>query len=178
MVCIVIQWIVCFLLVLPSFIWRDVFIILYESDYFCGVQYEIATHFWYLASSIYALPLVYIGIIYVRLIYFLSHQSLQLSQTHQRRRAQRDYLIIRRILFTMVVLALAGLPNLGLGLLSQIKPNLSGDYYMYRIEWMVPSVTILIISIGFVFITPQLKTVIVSRLRRENQVVPEENTRS
>ncbi|CAF1375622.1 unnamed protein product [Adineta ricciae] len=148
-ICIIIQWIVCFLLILPSFIYRDAFFVLYESDYFCGL----------------------------RLFYFVSHQNPQLLQTQQGRRAQRDYIIMRRILFTMIVLLLAGIPNVGLAFLAQFKPNLSGDYYMYRIEWMVPSVSMLTVSIGLVFITPQLKTVVVSCLQRKNQVVPQDNTR-
>ncbi|CAF1378958.1 unnamed protein product [Adineta ricciae] len=112
-----------------------------------------------------------------KLFYFVSHQNPQLLQTQQGRRAQRDYIIMRRILFTMIVLLLAGIPNVGLAFLAQFKPNLSGDYYMYRIEWMVPSVSMLTVSIGLVFITPQLKTVVVSCLQRKNQVVPQDNTR-
>ncbi|CAF1378806.1 unnamed protein product [Adineta ricciae] len=176
-ICIIIQWIVCFLLTLPSFIYRDAFFVLYKLDYCCGLRYERVPQFLYIIFNVFVLPLIYMSIIYARLIYFVSHQNLQLLQTQQGRRAQRDYIIMRRILLTMIILVLAGIPNLGLAFLVHFKPNLSGDYYMYRIEWMVPSVSMLTLSIGLVFITPRLTIVVVSCLQRKNQVVPQDNIR-
>ncbi|CAF1547636.1 unnamed protein product [Adineta ricciae] len=172
LVCIVIQWIVCFLLLLPSYIWRDLFYSLYELDYYCGIRYERLFYLWYVIFNIYVLPLTYMAMIYIRLMYHIRRGNLQLLQTQRGRSAQRNYVVIRRILCTMTVLALAGLPNVGLAILAYIKPNLSGYYYMYRIQWMVPAITMCTISIVLVFITPQLKKVIMNAERLDKQVMP------
>ncbi|UJR12848.1 hypothetical protein I4U23_017022 [Adineta vaga] len=171
LICVISQWILCFLFVLPSYLWRDLFYSFYELDYYCGIRYEKLFYLWYVILNIYVLPLVYMTIIYIRLIYFIRYKNLQLLQTQRGRRAQRDYIVTRRILFTMGILALAGLPNVGLVFMTHIKPNLSGDYYMYRIQWMVPSITMLTISIGLIFMTPQLKEIIINLGRRENHVI-------
>lgn len=101
-------------------------------------------------------------------MYFIRHQTPQLSQTQHGKRAQRGLIIIRRILFTVIALTLPGLPNIGFVFMVNINPHFSGAYFMYRIQWMGPSVTTFILSIALVFITPQIKEIII----RKNHVAP------
>ncbi|UJR19874.1 hypothetical protein I4U23_023007 [Adineta vaga] len=173
LICIVLQWIMCFLFLLPSYIWRELFYSFYELDYYCGIRYEKFFDLWYVVLNIYVLPLTYMTIIYIRLMYFIRHTNLQLLQTHQGQRARRDYIITRRILITMSTLALAGLPNVCLAFIAYFNPNVSGDYYMYRIQWMVPGITMLTLSIVLVFITPKLKQIIMKLRCQKNPVVPD-----
>jgi hypothetical protein len=75
--------------------------------------------------KIFVLPIIYLTVIYARLMYFIRHQTPQLSQTRQGRRAQRDFIITRRILFT---LTLPGLPNIGFVIMTNIDIHFSGAY--------------------------------------------------
>jgi hypothetical protein len=43
---------------------------------------------------------------------------------------------------------------------------------MYRIEWMSPAVTLFIISIALIFISPQIKEIFVHLIRPRNHIVP------
>jgi hypothetical protein len=122
--------------------------------------------------NIYILPIVYSTIIYARLLYFLRHQTPQVSRTQQGRRAQRDFIVIRRILFTVITLTLPGLPNVAFVLMVNIDHRFADAYYIYRIQWLGPAVTIFIFSIALIFINPQIKEIFTNFMRRENHVVP------
>ncbi|CAF1179071.1 unnamed protein product [Rotaria sp. Silwood1] len=109
---------------------------------------------------------------YGRCLNFIHHQASQLPQQRQRRRTQRDLMITRRILFTVIALTLPGIPNLTFALMTNINPRFSGSYYMYRIQFMGPTVTIFILSILIVFITPQIKQRIIKLKFPRSQVRP------
>lgn len=122
--------------------------------------------------NIFVLPIVYLTIIYTRLLYFIHYQTPQLSQTQQGRRAHRDLAITRRILFTVIALTLPGLPNIGFVFMTNINHQYSGAYFMYRIQWMGPSITVFILSISLIFMTPQIKKLLIKYLFRKNHVAP------
>ena len=127
--------------------------------------------------NIFVLPIVYLTIMYARLMYFLRYRSPHLSRTQQGRRAHRDFIVIRRILFTVITLTLPGLPNVAFVLMMNIDRRLSGAFFMYRIQWMGPAVTIFVFSIALIFITPQMKEIFLKFIRRENHVAPATLTR-
>ena len=111
--------------------------------------------------------------IYTRLLYFIRQQTPQLLQTAHGRRAHRDLIVTRRILLTVNILTLPGLPNTFFFIVVTINPALAGAYYMYRIQWMCPGVTLCILSVALVLITPRLKALATrKRITRTNQVVP------
>ena len=114
-----------------------------------------------------------ITVIYARLLYFIRHQTAQLLQTGQGRRAHRDLIVTRRMVLTVNILSLPGLPNIILFVMVSINPALAGACYMYRIQWMSPGVTLCILSAALVHITPRLKSLVTrERTTRMNQVVP------
>ncbi|CAF2642645.1 unnamed protein product [Rotaria sp. Silwood2] len=165
-----------FLLLLPSYFWPGPLYSLYESDYYCGIPYEKVVGLFYTVLNIFFFPIVYLAIIYGRFLYFIHYHASQLSQERQRRRAQRDLTITRRILFTVIALTLPGSPNTVFVIMTNIDPRISGSYYMYRIQWFGPAVTIFILSIAIVFITPQIKQILMKLKFHGNQVVPMEST--
>ncbi|CAF3195422.1 unnamed protein product [Rotaria sp. Silwood2] len=122
--------------------------------------------------NIFFFPLIYLAIIYARLLHFIHHQVSQLSQERQRRRIQRDLIITRRILFTVIALTLPGLPNLVFAIMTNIDFCFSGSYYMYRIQFMAPTITIFIISIAIIFINPQIKQILIRLKFSRSQVAP------
>lgn len=107
-------------------------------------------------------PIVLVAVIYIRVLLFMYHHLSQFTKGKARRRAQRDVMVTRRIIFIILMMTLPGLPNIVFVIVTNINPNLSGSYYMYRIQWMGPVIAILILSIVLVQITPQLKVLITS----------------
>ncbi|CAF2600772.1 unnamed protein product [Rotaria sp. Silwood2] len=172
LICIVLQWIIYFLLLLPSYFWPGSLYSFYESDYYCGIPYEKIVGLSYTIMNIFAFPIIYLTIMYSRCLHFIRNHAPQLSQERRRRRAKRDLMITRRILFTVIALTLPGVPNLTFVLITSIDVRLSGSFYMYRIQWMGPAVTIFILSIGIVFINSQIKQIFIKLKFCGNQVVP------
>jgi len=166
------QWIVFFLIILPSYFWPGPLFAFYENDYYCGIAYEKVLGLSYTVLNIYILPIVYLSLIYTRIMYFILHQTPQIAQTVQGKRAQRDLIITRRILITVVILTLPGLPNVGFVLMTNINTAYSGSFFMYRIQWMGPSVTVFICSLALVFLTPKLREIFRELAHRQNSIAP------
>ncbi|CAF3200697.1 unnamed protein product [Rotaria sp. Silwood2] len=176
-ICIIFQWMVHFLLLLPSYFWPGPLYTLYESDYYCGIRYEKILGLSYTVLNIFVSPIILLTVIYARFLYFIRNNAPQLPQERQRRRAQRDLMITRRILFTVIALTLPGSLNITFVIMTIIDVRFSGSFYMYRIQWMGPAVTLFILSIGIVFINSQIKQILIKLKFCGNQVVPIETTR-
>ena len=131
----------------------------YELDYYCGIPYEQSAGLYYVVLIIFALPVLCLTLIYVRMIRFVHRQNAEALQSTQGQRSQRDFIVIRRILFTVVTLTIPGLPNVVFSWITAFDPRLSGAFYMYRIQWMSPLVTFCVLNIALIFITPPLKEV-------------------
>ncbi|CAF3239430.1 unnamed protein product [Rotaria sp. Silwood2] len=172
LICILLQWVICFLLILPSYFWPGPLYSFYESDYYCGIRYEKILGLSYTIINIFFVPLVHLMIIYARLLHFIRYQASQLSQERQRRRAHRDLIVIRRILFTVIALTLPGIPNVVFAIMTNIDFRFSGSYYMYRIQFLGPAVTVFILSIAIIFITPQIKQILMKLKLCNSQVAP------
>ena len=108
----------------------------------------------------YALPVAYLTLIYARVLLFVRRQSPQLARGQQGRRAQRDLIVARRILFLVNVMTLPGLANVVFFPITSLNPSLSGSYYMYRIQWIGLAVLSPMTSIGLIFITPKLRVIV------------------
>ena len=173
---IVIQWIIGFLIQLPIYVWPEPIYTLYKMDYYCGIPYERVWAMLYAALNMFVNPVVLLIIIYARLLYFIRHQSPQMLQTQQGKKAQRDFVITRRILFIVNTLALPGLPNAIFAAMTGINPSIAGAYYMYRAQWIGATVIIFMMSIALVIITPQVKMLVTNGIG--NRVVPIGQTRN
>ncbi|CAF2055095.1 unnamed protein product [Rotaria magnacalcarata] len=98
---------------------------------------------------------------------------LLFSQAQRRIRAQRDLVVARRIIFTIIAMTLPGLPNIGFIFLSNIHPNMEGSYEMYRIQWTGPILAFLVLNIALILMTPSLKHLIIGKmLNQRAQVQP------
>ncbi|CAF2807814.1 unnamed protein product [Rotaria sp. Silwood2] len=105
-------------------------------------------------------------------LYFIRYQTPQLSRARQRKKAQRDLMITRRILFSVIALTLPGFPNAGFGIMTIINIRFSGSFHMYRIQWMGPAITVLTLSIVIVFINSQVKQILKKFKCVINQLTP------
>ena len=146
----------------------------YPLDYYCSIEYRRSIGLYYALVTIYFLPIGLITVIYARILYFINHQTPQLLQTAHGRRANRDLVVIRRILFTVNNLMLPGLPNTVFVILVAINPAMNGLFQMYRIQWMSPGVALWVLSMALVPMTPRLKSLVMGeRAARINEVAPD-----
>lgn len=180
---IVIQWILGFLIQLPLYLWPAPIYALYKMDYYCGIPYEQTGGILYAEINVYLGPIIFLRIMYARLMYFIHRQSSRLLQTQHGKRIQRDMIVTRRILSLVVGLTLPGIPNIVFFAMTSANPTIAGAYYMYRIQFMGPAVVIFILSILLVIMTPQFKTIVQSgishydnRVRPMGQTMTEQHT--
>ncbi|CAF1181566.1 unnamed protein product [Adineta ricciae] len=175
-VCILLQWIMCSTLLLPPYLWSSPVYGLYKNDYYCGMLYQYLGALTYSGIVMYISPVIFLTLIYAHLVFFIRHQTSNMLQTQQMRSAQRDFTVIRRIIFIVNTLTLPGVPNCTFTLMTSIDPSISGFYYMYRIQWLLPAVAVFIFSIALVIITPQLKTCFFNAIHyNHNRVLPVEH---
>jgi hypothetical protein len=52
----------------------------YEEGYYCPIVYEKILGLGYTVMNIFMLSIIYLTVIYARLMYFIRHQTPQLSQ--------------------------------------------------------------------------------------------------
>ena len=124
-----------------------------------------------MGSNTYALPVVYLTLIYARVLFFVRRQSPQLARGQQGRRAQRDLIVARRILFLVNALILPVLPNVVFFLITSLNPSVSGSYYMYHLQWIGPVLVTSITSISLIFLTPKLKEIVQQVWKSQQQRV-------
>jgi len=114
----------------------------------------------------YGLPLTYLSLIYIRITLFLRQQSSDIELAIQRRQ-KRDLVAIQRIFINVGMLIVTGIP----GIVVIIMSLINGVEYplSYRILWIGVEVSFTILSIQMVFMTPQLKNIVMKRWK-QNQV--------
>ncbi|CAF2943487.1 unnamed protein product [Rotaria sp. Silwood2] len=166
-----IQLIIGFAVQSPVLIWQDVKYI--SSENYCFVPY-LQSHgtIWTISIS-YGFPLLALLFIYIRITIFLYRQSTVQILLVQRRQ-QRDLLVIKRIGITVSMLIIFELPDLIFLMLT----SMTGVEYAltYRIQWFIDSLSMLGLSITNVVLTPQVKSIVMNRWRRNQVGVQTTNT--
>ncbi len=105
---------------------------------------------------------------YIRIIIFIRQQSNNQTRAMRRRQA-RDLLAIRRILITVSVLIILGVPSIFLVIMSAI--NGEEHPLSFRITWISLTISMTGLSVDMSFFTPQLKN-IAWKKRLCNRVIP------
>jgi hypothetical protein len=120
----------------------------------------------------YGLPLNYLSVIYIRITLFLRQQSNDIELAIKRRQ-KRDLVAIQRIFINFGILIITGLP----GVVVIIMSLVNGVEYplSHRILWIGVEVSLLILSIQMIFMTPQLKNLVMKRWQ-QNRVIPNDGT--
>ncbi len=145
----------------PLLVWHDIVYI--SADHYCFTVYTKVRGILWIVLICYGLPLVYLVIIYIRITLFIRHQSNNLALALKRKQ-QRDLLAIQRIFINVGLLLTVGLPAIVVILMAFF----TGVEYplSQRITWFGVEVSFAILSIEMIFMTPQLKNIVI---RRGNQ---------
>jgi hypothetical protein len=106
----------------------------------------------------YGVPLMCLFIIYIRITLFLRQQSNNLALVVKRKQ-QRDLLAIQRIFVNVGLLVVLGLPGMVvmmMSLFTGVENPLS-----QRILYIGIEISLAILSIEMIFMTPQLKNILI-----------------
>lgn len=138
--------------------WHDIVYI--STNHYCFVLFAKVRGILWALSECYILPYICLLIIYIRITAFLRQQAGVLALT-VRRRHQRDLQAVRRIYTNVVLLCVTSFPGvivLIISLITGVEHALS-----HRIVWLLTEISLAVLSIEMIFMTPQLKAIFVRR---------------
>lgn len=150
----------------PLIIWHEV--VYLPDEYYCYTLYLNLRALSWLLLNDYVLPLVCLLLIYFRIIIFLRKQSNNPTMII-RRQEQRDLIVIRRILVMASILLVAGTPSLVLTFKFHIT-HIEEPLFL-RIAWFSFDLSITVLSLTQIILTPQLRQIVLKSLRI-NQITP------
>ncbi|CAF3778353.1 unnamed protein product [Rotaria sordida] len=157
-----VQLVEAIIILCPILIWHDV--IYLPNEHYCFVPFTNTRGILWALLIAYGVPLLLLSLIYLRITIFIRQQPL--NQTLMvKQRQKRDLAAIQRIFINVGLLFVLGIPGVTLLIMcfiTGIEHPLT-----YRITWAGPEVSFAISSIQMVFMTPQLKNLIIIR-RRQN----------
>ncbi len=153
------------ILLFPTLVWHDIVYI--PVDHYCFTVYTKVRGILWIVLVCYGLPLVYLIAIYIRITLFIHKQSNNLTLAVQRRQ-QRDLLAIQRIFINVGLLLSVGLPAIVVILMAFF----TGVEYplSQRITWIGVEISFALLSIEMIFMTPQLKNIVMRRGANQNRV--------
>lgn len=163
-----VQVVGAFALLSPVLIWHSV--IYLSNDHYCCVSFKITRSVLWAVFACYGLPLIYLSLIYIRIILFIRQQSNIVSLA-KKRRQQRDLLAIQRIFINVGLLMAIGFPAmvlLAMLFISGVEHPLT-----YRILWIGTEVSMAVLSIAMILTTPQLKNIIARRQQHNHTTTAE-----
>jgi hypothetical protein len=164
-----IQLILAFALLSPLLFWHDV--IYLSAEHYCYAAFINFRGILWTAFTAYGIPASCLFLIYIRIIIFIRQQSNNQTQAIRRRQA-RDLRAIRRILITVNVLIILGVPSIVLVIMAAI--NGEENPLCFRITWISLTISMAGLSVAMIFFIPQLKN-IVWKNRLNNRIIPVEN---
>ncbi|CAF4273690.1 unnamed protein product [Adineta steineri] len=116
----------------------------------------------------YGLPILCLLVIYIHITIHIRQQSTNQTLAVKRRQA-RDFVVIRRIIILNSILFILGVPGMILLVINYVTGN--ELTLNYRVTWLSFEVSMILLSMLMISMTPQLKTIIVSKWKR-NRVIP------
>lgn len=161
-----IKLVIAFLLLCPVLFWHDIIYLPNEHNCFIPLTHLCAI-IWG-AFTTYVIPFSCLSFIYLRITIFIRDQPNNVTLAVKRRQ-QRDLLVLRRILITVSILLVVGIPTIVLLMLALITGNTHP--LSYRIVWIGAAICLTTLSIGLVFMDPQLNSIVMKKWR-QNRAMP------
>lgn len=166
---ILIQWSVDLLITIPTLLLHH-----YEyvpNNYYCSTPFTNLTVLMYIGILEYYIPMISIGSIYFYVLYFMKKtKGTSIQENHRQQSNQRDLSVLRRILILVSMLLMLSFPATVLLVLYVITGYLYP--FIYQIQWLSMSLVLLMLPMVTVFLTPQLRELLMRRLRKNRRVLP------
>ena len=152
-------------LIFPLLIWHDIPYL--PNEHYCYiVLLNVRSTLWIIFLC-YLTPIVCLFIIHIRITIFLRQQPNNLA-IRITQRQKRDLMVIRRIFINLSVLFVAGLP----GTIVSLMPFVTGVKIAFdqRITLCALEISLAVLSVEMILMTPQLKELMMKRRGQQNQV--------
>ncbi|CAF0743065.1 unnamed protein product [Adineta steineri] len=159
------QLIMACLLMCPIYFWHA--IVYMPGLYHCFVPVQNILGTVWLIIFMYGLPVFCLSAIYIRITRYIRQQSTSQTLATKHRQA-RDFVVIKRIMIIISILFTLGVPGIILMIISYITENKYPQNY--RVSWLTLELFMIILNILMIVMTPQLKTIVVSKWKR-NRVI-------
>jgi hypothetical protein len=156
-----------FILLCPILLWHDV--IYLPNEYYCYISFVTLRGTLWVAVSVYGIPLMCLLIIYIRILIFIRQQGNRRITMVVKWRQERDLVVIKRIFIPVGILIILAIPTIFL-LTMQAITNIQHPLF-FRITWFPVTLSMLILSILIILMTPKLKNITMNRWKR-NRVIP------
>jgi hypothetical protein len=160
------ELIVSFVLLCPLLIWDD--IIYLPNEYYCYISFRNVRATILTGTANYGIPLFSLAFIYLRITRFIRQQPNTQAVTIKRRQ-ERDFVVIQRIFIIVNILLTLGIPSMVI--ISILYATGFENPLLYRITWLSIDVSMGILSVIIVLMTPQLKNIVIKSWQR-NRVMP------
>jgi hypothetical protein len=147
--------IVSLILLSPLFLWHVV--IYMPEEHYCYVSYADFRGIFWAIFSVYGIPIRCILMMYVRITKFIRKQGNNQTLIVKRRQ-ERDLIAMKRILLTVGLLTLIGVP----ATFFLMKLILTGEIHplALRIVFVAASMSMAGLSVVVFFFIPQLKSIV------------------
>jgi len=157
----------------PILFWNDV--VYLPNEHYCFVPFTNLRSILWVFFVAYGNPLIFLLLIYLRITIFL-HQQTNNQTFVVNRRQERDLLVIRRILITVGLLMILGIP----AIILLIMLYITGEEHplIFGIGWLFVSLSILGLSLSQVIFTPQLKSIVLRKCQRDRVVLSNDSLTS
>ncbi|CAF3065600.1 unnamed protein product [Rotaria socialis] len=153
-------WVISFLLLLPVHIWHDVELI--PTENICLFDVDDARAYRWSTIIIYYLPMIFIGIIYFKVVRYM-HRSVLTTSV----RSKLDLIVARRIVRAVRVLILVSAPTVVMEVMLPSTDTLKPLFYRILNATLV--MIMVALSLMLVYVTPQLKQIL-ARFAKRNRV--------
>ncbi|CAF0848845.1 unnamed protein product [Adineta steineri] len=161
-----VEFILVCLLLCPILLWHD--IVYLSSDYYCNVANKNIRGIVWLLSLGYGTPLLLLLFIYIYITIYI-YRQMNTQTLIVKQRQQRDLVVIRRILITVVLLIALQIPRIVLLIMLFITKQ---EYTFFaRIEWLFISFSMIGLCLSMAIFTPQLRSIILKKFR-PSRLVP------
>jgi hypothetical protein len=161
-----IQLIISFTFLSPLLIWHDV--VYLPNEHYCFVSFRNVRGIVWTGITNYGIPLTCLSSLYLHITIFIRRQSSNQTLAIKRRQ-KRDFLVIQRIVLIVSILFALGIPSVilvSMLFITGIEHPLS-----YRITWLSTNISMAVLSVIIISMTPQLKSIVLKRWER-NRVMP------
>ncbi|CAF3837937.1 unnamed protein product [Adineta steineri] len=165
---VILQWIIVFLLLIYPLVLQYY---TYTSNlYQCQLPFTNFKAVMSVSTILFFIPMSSIGLIYCYIMYYIKHRTSTLMQQNRERSYQRDVVVLRRIIILVTILAILSSPTIALWMYYIVTNYLAAQ--IYHIQWLIHSVSLLILSIALVFLNSELQKLLSISLRQNRRIQP------
>lgn len=165
MIAIIIQWILSFLIPLYNYLHNDYQYI--PLEYRCWISFTNILGLGIALVTIYLIPLTSMIFIYLYLLGHVRRPNHRQRHQWQRISNERDMLILKRIVMCVVAMCALGIPSVIIWFIYMVNKYLIP--LSYHIQGLSLVIGLFLITVCFIFITPQIKDIFKQNRR---QILP------